>query len=272
MKTAALQISAGDYNTRTSVHQNDEIGELAVALDGMAVKLDAAWQKSKQLEKLRRDFVSNISHELRTPVTVIRGSLEALCDGVVTQPQMVEEYHRQMLSESTYLERLVNDLLDLARLQNPDFPMEMQEVDLQEIVEDAMHGIRRLAKNKKIEIHFACIEDHCKGFGDYGRLRQLLLILLDNAVKFSPEGGTVEVTLAGKQNAKTLSVRDEGPGISPEDLPHIFERFYVRRSEQNKSGTGLGLAIAKEIADRHGITIYAQSEPKKGASFHLEFD
>ena len=141
MKTAALRISGGDYSVKTDVLQGDEISELATALDDMAVKLNVASKESAKLEKLRRDFIANISHELRTPVTVIRGSLEALCDGVVSESQMVEDYHRQMLSESIYLERLVSDLLDLARLQNPDFTMEMSEVNLKDIVQDAVRSV-----------------------------------------------------------------------------------------------------------------------------------
>jgi signal transduction histidine kinase len=148
MKTAALRISGGDYAVKIDVAQDDEIGELAAALDDMAEKLDAASKEGAKLEKLRRDFVANISHELRTPVTVIRGSLEALCDGVVSEPQLVEDYHRQMLSESAYLERLVSDLLDLARLQNPDFTMEMSEVNLKDIAEDAIRSMARIARRR----------------------------------------------------------------------------------------------------------------------------
>jgi len=271
MKTAALKISSGDYAVKTGVAQKDEIGELATALDNMTEKLDAASKESAKLEKLRRDFVANISHELRTPVTVIRGSLEALCDGVVSEPRMVEDYHRQMLSESVYLERLVSDLLDLARLQNSEFTMEMSEVNLKDIVEDAVRSIRRVAEEKHVEIRLTSVDKNFIVFGDYGRLRQMLLILLDNAVKFSPAGGTVDVTLAETPDKTTLSIRDQGPGIAAEDLPYIFERFYKQRSEANKTGTGLGLAIAKQIADKHYAIIEAKNRPDIGAEFVIAF-
>lgn len=269
MKAAAVKISGGDYAVKTNVVQDDEIGELASSLDDMAAKLNDASKESAKLEKLRRDFVANISHELRTPVTVIRGSLEALCDGVVTNPQMVADYHRQMFSESIYLERLVSDLLDLARLQNTDFSIEMGQVDLQEIAQDAVRGIRRVASEKRVEVR---LSDSCKNpivLGDYGRLRQMLFILLDNAVKFSPEKGIVGVFLSRSQNKVMLSVKDEGPGILPEDLPHIFDRFYKQRSEANKTGVGLGLAIAKQIADRHGALIEVQNRQITGCEFKL---
>ena len=270
MKAAAMKISGGDYCARTDVAQNDEIGALALALDDMAAKLDAASKESEKLEKLRRDFVANISHELRTPVTVIRGSLEALRDGVVSEPGMVEDYHRQMLSESVYLERLVSDLLDLARLQNPDFAMEMSEVDLKEVAEDAVRSIRRVAAQKNAEVRLSIVGDGFAVFGDYGRLRQMLLVLLDNAVKFSPDGGAVLVSLSANEGTILLSVCDEGPGIAAEDLPYIFERFYKQRSEENKNGTGLGLAIAKQIADRHGVTLKARNRQNhNGCEFSL---
>ncbi len=267
MKTAALRISGGDYAVKIDVAQDDEIGELAAALDDMMEKLDAASKEGAKLEKLRRDFVANISHELRTPVTVIRGSLEALCDSVVSEPRMVEEYHRQMLSESVYLERLVSDLLDLARLQNPDFAMEMSEVDLKAVAEDAVRSIRRVAEKKQMEVRFSCADQSVIVFGDYGRLRQMLLILLDNAVKFSPEGSAVHLDLENTADGMALCIRDEGCGIPADELPFIFERFYKQRSEENKSGTGLGLSIAKQIADRHGIAIEVKSQPGMGTEF-----
>lgn len=269
MKTAAQRISRGDYTAKADVAQEDEIGELAAALDDMADKLNVASEEGAKLEKQRRDFVANISHELRTPVTVIRGSLEALCDGVVSDPQMVREYQQQMLSESVYLERLVSDLLDLSRLQNPDFGMEMSVVDLREIVEDAARSIRRMADGKNVAVLLAHVGESFAVLGDYGRLRQMLLVLLDNAVKFSPQGKAVEVALSASKNEIALSVRDEGPGIAPEDLPYIFERFYKQRSEENKNGTGLGLAIAKQIADRHGAVITAKNIPNAGCEFSV---
>lgn len=267
MKTAAVKISGGDYAARTQVAQNDEMGELAAALDDMAAKLAAASMESAKLDQLRRDFVANVSHELRTPVTVLRGSLEALCDNIVTDPVMVEDYHRQMLSESIHMQRLVSDLLDLARLQNPDLTIDMQAVDLKALTADVARSVRHVAASKNVQVDFPCFGAHFVVFGDYGRLRQLVLILLDNAVKFSPESEQVTVELSSAEDVVTLSVRDNGPGITENDLPYIFERFYKQRSEQNKHGTGLGLAIAKQIADRHHATIEARNRMGGGAEF-----
>ena len=271
MKTAATQISAGDYSVKTGVSQPDEIGELAIAMDEMACKLDAASKETLKLDKLRKDFIANISHELRTPVTVIRGSLEALCDGVVSDAAKIAEYHSQMLSESFYLERLVTDLLDLARLQNPDFAIEMEAVDLKDIAEDAIRGMKHIAEKKDIKILLTCDGTNYAATGDYARLRQMLIVVLDNAIKFSPTGKKVCVALSAAENTIDMVIQDEGCGIDPDDLPNIFERFYKQRSEENKTGTGLGLAVAKQIADRHGIEIEVISNPNRGTEFRFNF-
>ena len=140
MKEIAMRLADKDYKARCDIEQNDEIGELANTLDVLSERLQLADEESQKLEKLRREFIANISHELRTPVTVIRGSLEALRDGVIPEPEEVEEYHDQMLSESVFLQRLINDLLDLSRLQNMDFPIEKEPLNLCDVVQDAVRS------------------------------------------------------------------------------------------------------------------------------------
>ncbi|MBV1756828.1 MAG: HAMP domain-containing histidine kinase, partial [Dethiosulfatibacter sp.] len=223
-------------------------------------KLNTASKESAQLEQMRKDYISSISHELRTPVTVLRGSLEALCDGVVNEPEKVENYHKEMLSESIHLERMVNDLLELSRLQNPDYVIEKSELNLPEVVEDAVRSIRHIAEDMQIKIVYETPEIAFRVIGDYGRLRQMFLIVLDNAVKFSDESQQVEVTLASEKQLCHVSIANYGTGIAEEDMPHIFDRFYKSDDEKNRKGTGLGLAIAKHIADRHGISINVESQ------------
>jgi len=267
MKAAALKLADGDYTVKTEVAVKDELGELAAAIDILSGRLQEAQQESARLLQLRRDFVANISHELKTPVTVIRGSLEALCDGVVTDGAQVESYHRQMLLESLHLQRLITDLLDLSKLQNPDFVIEMQPLDLTEILKDALRSAERIASEKDIRITQDFDGLTLPVTGDYGRLRQMFMIVLDNAVKFSPAGGLIEVTQKGSR----VSVTDHGSGISEAFLPHVFDRFYKVKSEDNKSGSGLGLAIAKEIADRHGARIAVKSKEGQGTTFEFHF-
>ncbi len=266
MKDTALRLSRGDYTAQSGIEQNDEIGELSKVLDILSNRLNDSSKQSEKLEKMRRDFVANISHELRTPVTVIRGSLEALCDKVVTDSKKIEDYHCQMLNEAKYLQRLVGDLLDLSRLQNTDFAIEMQPVNVCDVVTDASKSTTQLAKERNISVNTE-IEYPCTTMqGDYGRLRQMLLIILDNAVKFACENGQVDIIVTKYQ----ISIRDNGPGIDPEHLPYIFDRFYKTHGEQNKSGTGLGLAIAKQIAERHQIKLYTRNHRGGGAEFVFE--
>ena len=271
MNATAIKLADGDYNVKTGINQKDEIGTLANNLDILALRLNDASKESEKLENLRRDFIANISHELRTPVTVIRGSLEALNDNVISEKNQIKEYYSQMLSESMHLQRLINDLLDLSRLQNMNFSLEMSAVSLCDIISDVIRSAKSLANEKNITILFDNQAVDCSIFGDYGRLRQMLLIIMDNAVKFSPQNGHINITMSQKENL-VLSIHDEGTGISEHDLPYIFDRFYKTKSNENKTGTGLGLSIAKQIANRHNINISVLSSPQHGSEFIFSFD
>lgn len=268
MKNTALQLADGNYFAQCGVDQNDEIGELAATIDSLALRLEEANKESQKLEKMRRDFVANISHELRTPITVIRGSLEALDEKIVTNPEKVEEYYGQMLNEAKFLERLVGDLLDLSRLQNADFLMEMSPVNITDVITDVLRSAQQIAKKKNIQFHTHISDGLIFIDGDYGRLRQMFLILIDNAIKFSPQNGIIEI--AAKENR--ISFRDHGPGIDESQLAYIFDRFYKTQGEENKSGTGLGLAIARQIAERHNIILTANNHPDGGAEFVCHID
>ncbi|WP_019228299.1 HAMP domain-containing sensor histidine kinase [Sedimentibacter sp. B4] len=267
MKSTALVLAEGDYTAKTGIVQDDEIGELAATIDVLSERLDKASHESERLQKQRQDFITNISHELRTPVTVIRGSLEAICDGVVKDPAQVKEYNKQMLNESKGLERLVNDLLELSRLQNSDFKIEMHEINLCDVIRDAVRSASNMARKKNIIIDYAEDRDIFMIKGDYGRLRQMFMIVIDNAIKFSKENSIIYLNL--KNN--TVEIRDTGIGISREDMPYIFNRYYRIKTEENKTGTGLGLTIALQIANRHNVEMSAESEPGTGTSFKFEF-
>ncbi len=271
MQAAALRIAGGDYAARTEVRQGDEIGELAGTLDQMADKLRDAAEQSGRLEQMRRDFTANVSHELRTPVTVLRGSLEALCDRVISEPEQVREYQQQMLKETVHLERLVNDLLELSRLQNPNFVVQMAPLSLMDLVADVSRAAKRIAAPRQIALATDIRMPDLTIHGDYSRLRQMLLAVLDNAVKFSPDGGQIDLQLVEKGQTYQIQIRDSGCGIPADQLPYIFDRFHKAHDEQNRSGTGLGLAIAKQIAERHGIHITVESAVGQGTRviFHL---
>ena len=260
---ATAELANGNYQIKTDVYDKNEIGELAKKTDILAQKLDATNKEREQMKQMQRDYIANISHELRTPVTVIRSSIEALNDGMIPEDK-VKEYQKQMLVETISLQRLINDMLDLSRLENEDFPIEMEALDLGFVLEDAVRSIRMIARQKDINVNYRSVEEEWPFKGDYGRLRQMFLTVLENAVKYSDEGKEIWIETTKKVDAYYISIKDEGCGISKESLPFIFNKFY-RSSRGQTEGTGLGMAIAKSIADRHDISIRIHSVEGEGS-------
>jgi len=274
MKAAALEMKKGVYTVPTGVKQSDEIGELAAILDDMAQQLNKASSDNAEAEARRHDFMADISHELRTPITVLRSSLEALRDGIITDPKQIAGYYDEMHTESLYLERLISDLFDLARLQSTEFSFAFEDVCLRDVLRDALRTMVPIATQKKINL--PCPDMNDLSYippiqGDYGRLKQLFIVLLDNAIKFTPEKNEIIVRINSDGGKICVTIQDKGSGIALDDLPFIFERFYRTKSEVNHAGTGLGLPIAKQIADRHGAEIYISNVPSGGANVDIIF-
>ena len=266
MQVMAGRLAGGDYTAANHIERQDEIGQLAGSLDTLSHQLKLSSEEHERVQKMQQAFFSNISHELKTPVTVLCGSLEALAGGVVTDPDQVAAYHQEMYAESLALKRLVNDLLDLSRLQNAQFRLNLERVNLCDIISEVRRSAQNMAKEKELTVTTEVDTGVYFMQGDYLRLRQLLMIAMSNAIKFSPEGGQIEMRLS----ESILTISDHGCGISTEDQKHIFERFYKTLSEENAEGTGLGLPIAKEIAERHGIGLTVTSEEGQGTTVTLE--
>lgn len=264
---AVKQVMSGDYSARVHVNQKDEIGDLARNINELFARLSDIENERIKLDKMQQDYVSNISHELRTPITVIRGSLEVLKEGLVTEPDQMQEYFQQMLSDTVHLQRLVNDLLELSRLQNSSFEIHKGDLNLTDLITDAIRSMERIAEKKNVHIHL----DNQAGLvvfcGDYDRLRQMFMTILDNSIKFSPPGDAISVHVYYKGRHCVISFTDHGSGIPPQDIPHIFDRFYKKNSGDNEDGSGLGLPIAKQIADRHNIKITCESVLGKQTTF-----
>ena len=268
MKDTAEAFRSGDYAARTGLAQDDELGLLAGSLDELGRRLGEAEAERSLLQRQRQEFLAAVSHELRTPLTVIKGTWELLQSGFVKEEGKLMDCRRRIGENLAMLERLVRDLLELTRLQSPGFEVQKEQLDLAEPFGEALRSARTLAEQKGVAIK-ASLPSPLPFTGDYGRLRQLLLILLDNAVKFSPAGTAVEVECELSGHDWQLKVTDQGPGIPPEDLPHIFDRF-KKGGEDNPQGTGLGLAIAREIALRHDIELTCESQEGQGATFTIK--
>ena len=268
LQQTARALAGGQYDARTRVDSRDELGSLARSMDILAERLEEARQRDERLRNQQQVFFSNISHEIKTPVTVIRGSLEALNDGVIRGEENVRAYYAQMLSESRWLQRLIQDLLELSRLQSLDFSLNMSEVDLTELLGDVAMSASALCEREGVL--FACEEPagHFTLQGDYTRLRQMLLAVIDNAVKFTPAGRHLHLSLM--EDEPTVIIADEGIGIPPEEIGHIFDRFH-HRHDASRRNTGLGLAIVQEIARRHNVTIQVESREGEGTTFIFIF-
>ncbi|MFA7067864.1 MAG: ATP-binding protein [Acidaminococcaceae bacterium] len=272
MKDSASAIAAGDYTRKVEVTGDDEIADLGKSLNSLGSDLDEFVQKTNKMEKLRRDFVANVSHELRTPITIIRGYNEAISDGMVTDKSCISKYRGLINDETIRLERLIKDLLDISRLQRSE-QEELEYVTLGHIASTVVDMLDVRAQEREIRLE-KDIDDSVVVKGNGDRLYQLVMILGDNAIKYSPDRGVIKfgVFLNEKQEP-VLTVQDQGYGIPQEDIPYIWERFYKvdKSHSRHIPGTGLGLAIGKEIIRLHSAKVVVKSEIGKGTCFEVTF-
>lgn len=271
MQECAAKMADGDYNQHLAVRTNDEVGDLAGSLNKLSADLAAFVEKMNGLERMRRDFVANVSHELRTPLTIIRGYNEAMLDGTVTDESTSKRYQAFIRDEVIRLERLIHELLDISRLQarREQFTASIEFSEL--IAQTAQHWVD-VAGRKNVELQLQIEPVLCiRGNGD--RLVQLLVILLDNALKFTPPGAKIRLTLQRADGRAVMTVADEGCGIEADALPYIWERFYKADKSHARvdGGTGLGLSIAKEIIDRHEAAAEVVSTLGAGTTFTISF-
>jgi signal transduction histidine kinase len=255
---ATERIAQGDLAHRVAVRTRDEIGRLAHSLNRMAEALERS-------EKARRNLLADVAHELRTPLTVIRGNLEAMLDGVFPlSPEGVAPVYEETL----HLGELVEDLRTLTLAEAGHLPLARVKADLGELVRAAAEAVRPTAAEEGVTIAVET-EPNLHADVDPRRIRQVLGNLLSNALRYSPAGGTITVTAARRGNEAWVSVRDQGPGIPPEDLPHMFERFFKTDKSRAEGGTGLGLAIARELVQAHGGRIWVESPDGAAFTFAL---
>jgi len=259
LRAAAAAIAGGDLSQRVNVTTQDEIGDLAGAFNHMTSELE-------RHQALRRNLVADIAHELRTPLSVVRGSLEAMLDGV----HPLDETHVTPVYEETLLlQRLVDDLRLLSLADAGQLALEMRPVGMGELVVSVVKGADAVAKEQRITLKSQVEPDLPSVRGDAQRLRQVLNNLLGNALRHTPPGGHVEVSARPTGRGIEVTVTDSGPGIAREDLPHVFERFYRgdRSRTRRNGGTGLGLSIARKLVEAHGGNISVGSAPERGTCF-----
>ncbi|MBO0440037.1 sensor histidine kinase [Candidatus Enterococcus ikei] len=271
MSTFTEELVVENYDESLDIVENNEIGQLGDKLTVLKNRLAEAKFQRENREQAQKNFLSTISHELRTPVTVIRGSLESLNDGLIVQPEKIKQYHQQLLAESIVLERLVNDLLELSRLENPEFTITMEPVAINDILTDSLRSLRIKTAEKEQQLLLEnLVKQPIIVNGDYGRIRQLFVILIENAIKFAPNQSIITVQTITETDHMIVSIHNPGSYISLKEQKEIFQRFHQAHSKEQLDGTGLGLAIAKEIAERHHFILTVDSDKKTGTIFYVK--
>ncbi|MEX3654864.1 HAMP domain-containing sensor histidine kinase [Mycolicibacterium fortuitum] len=241
MTAAARAMARGDYSLRVRATSRDEIGQLATAFNQMAADLGAA-------DEYRRGLIGNVSHELRTPITALRAVLENVVDGVV-EPD--PETMRMALSQTERLGELVTNLLDLSRVEGGAIPLQVSRFDVDAFLHEAVEHVSVSATDTPVTVKVT--PPDLKAVADPARLRQVVVNLVDNALRHSPAGGRVAVLAARDASGLRIEVTDQGPGIAPAERERVFERF--TRGATSDGGTGLGLAIARWAVELHGGVI-----------------
>ncbi|MGH2829303.1 MAG: sensor histidine kinase [Actinomycetota bacterium] len=259
MSGAASRMARGDYSERVTTSSRDEVGRLAAAFNRMATELEG-------MERLRRDLIANVSHELKTPIAAIRAHLENLLEGV-EQPD--RETIEVMLRQSERLSLLVEQVLDLSRLESGTMPLQPEPVALRPLADQVIAEVSMARRDHGVRIDNQIDEPSPAARADRQRVHQVLYNVLDNAVRLTPAGGRVAVAARSDDGTVRVDVDDTGPGIAPERLGLVFERFYRADSSRSRSdgGAGLGLAIARSIVEAHNGTIWAEPRAGGGARF-----
>ena len=227
----------------------------------------------KQLEKIRQDFVANVSHELRTPLTTIKGYAETLLEGALKEDQAFQ-FVQVIKRHTDRLTKIVEDLLMLSRIETKEFQLRMEAIPLRDFIDDVVEFVKEPAEKKEISLSRNEIPSSLAVQADRDYLEQILINLLDNAIKYTPEGGRVAVSAVEKDSKDIqFSVEDNGIGIPKEDLSRIFERFYRVDKGRSKElgGTGLGLSIVKHLVQAHGGRVWVESQMGKGSTFYFTF-
>lgn len=263
MSEAAKRMAKGDFSKRIPVISDDEIGQLSVSFNNMTDSLS-------RLEKMRRNFIGNVSHELRTPMTTISGFIDGIIDGTVDGEQR-EYYLKIVSSEVKRLSRVVESMLNLAELESGQRKISPSNFNISDCIVNVLLSREKTISEKSIEIIGLDMLQSVKIYADYDLIYQAIYNLIDNAVKFTNDGGTIEFKMLKNNENVQFSIKNTGLGISKEGIEHIFERFYKEDKARsfNKNSTGIGLFIVKKVIEIHGGKIVADSSQNEYTVFKV---
>lgn len=273
MKNVVSKFERGELSERIPVKGNDEITELSKCFNQMADTLVKNMEEIKKTDNLRRELVANISHDLRSPLSSIQGYIETIqLQGDRITKKQIREYLETVLGNTKKLNRLIDDLFELSKLDAENIQPDLEDVSLAELVQDLVLQFKPIAEKKGVKLTFSVPKQpNALIKADINLLNRAITNLIDNAIQHTPEGGEVTIESVKQGKDFVLSIHDTGIGIPQVDIPHIFDRFYqVDKSRSSGNGTGLGLAIAQRILALHGAQIKVESPPNMGTTFKVQ--
>ena len=267
--SAAELMSEGDLDARAQIESRDEIGELASAFNTMAGKLQASIDRERDLEEARRELISAVSHDLRTPLSSIRVMIESMYDGVVSDPETVRRYLATTLSETERLSRLVDDLFELSQITSGTLELHLEATLMQDLISDTLESMSAQAVSHRLRLHGSVDDELSPVTMDAQRVQRVIYNLVQNAIRHTPPDGSIYIGAHDAGAEVQVQVADTGEGIPDQALDKVFERSYrVDPSRSRESGgAGLGLSIARGIVEAHGGRIWAESIPNRGSTF-----
>jgi len=262
LESAAERLGAGDLTARAPERGADEIARVARAFNAMASELSARDEALRTSDRLRRQMVADVSHELKTPLTSMRGYVETLrIPDIALSPEQRGQYLDTIERETRRLERIVKDLLDIARIENDAIALDQRYFDTSRLFRHVVERHQTEAESRRVQLTTSVDDEADQLFGDPDRLEQVVDNLVANAIRHAPDGGRVELRAQLTPEGAAIAVSDDGAGIAVEHLPHIFDRFYKVDAARasGAAGSGLGLSIARAIVERHGGKISVES-------------
>lgn len=269
VQQSAHKLAGGDFSARVRLNEMDELSDVAEAFNKMADELQHSFARQKELEQARRDLIAAVSHDLRTPLTSIRAMIEALADGVVTDPPTVQRYYGTIRAQIGNLSGLINDLFELSQLETGQIQLHLEPVNMNDLLSDVVETMQAQARAKGVSLKGIFSEDLPIITAELAKIQRVLYNLVQNAIRHTPASGSISLVTRPVPEGIQVDVTDTGEGILPEDLSRVFDQFF--RGEKSRSretgGAGLGLAIAKRIIEAHHGRIWVESQPGQGTRF-----
>jgi two-component system phosphate regulon sensor histidine kinase PhoR len=273
VKETARQIAKGDFGRRVRIKSKGELGELAESLNTMADELQQKMENLKQLDRVRTDFVANVSHELKTPLTLIKGYIETLQNKAFNDREKSDKFISIIKEHSDRLGYMIDDLLSLSELEQSKDCVNKTKLDLKEVIDEISLGFGQALAEKQQSLTVSTQGDDFSIQADRNKIEQVFVNLIDNSIKYTKKSGRIEILLCEQGQTVCVTVRDNGIGIPREHRDRVFERFYRvdKARSRELGGTGLGLSIVKHIVLAHNGKIAIESEPNKGTKVSVTF-